>query len=297
MDERIAFDWNGIEIAGILDIPGNGSELESRPAFAVLHGFGSTKHSGSSPALARILYERGYITLRIDMPGCGDSGGDRGRLICLEQVAVAKRAIDYLETRPEVDQSRIALIGASFGAAVSIYTGGDDARVAAVISSGGWGSGARKAKIQHPPPEKWEKFNSMLEEGRKKVAAGEKMMVPRFDIVPIPPHLRGNLDELSLMEFDVETATSIFDFRPEDMVGKIAPRPLLMLHPTDDSVTPSSESVALLERAGTPTDCHFLSEVDHFLFSEDDSRAEDIITDWLGKFFPLDASAARNAAK
>ncbi|NQV57709.1 MAG: alpha/beta hydrolase [Rhodospirillales bacterium] len=296
MDEAITFDWNGIEISGILDVP-DGGDGNPRPAFAVLHGFGSTKHSGSSPALGKILNDRGYITLRIDMPGCGDSGGDRGRLICLEQVEVAKRAIDYLETRSEVAPRRIGLIGASFGAAVSIYTAGDDARVAAVISSGGWGNGARKAKVIHPPPEKWEKLLSMMEEGRNKVAAGEKMMVPRFDIVPIPQHLRGQIDELSLMEFDVETAISIFDFRPEDMVGKIAPRPLLLLHPTDDTVTPSSESVELLKRAGTPTDCHFLSEVDHFLFSENDDRAGHIIDDWLDKFFPLTAKSVQDAAE
>ena len=285
MQERISFDWNGLTIVGKLDLPdGAATPL---PTFIVLHGFGSTKDSVSSPEMAKLLNNRGYATLRIDQPGCGESGGERGRHICLEQVAVAKRAIDYLLERPEVDGGRIALVGASFGAAVSIYTGGEDKRVAAVISSGGWGNGERKAKLQHPPPDAWEKFTSMLEEGRRKVAAGEKMTVPRYDIVPIPEHLRANLDELSLMEFDVETAISIYDFRPEDQVGNIAPRPLLLLHPTDDSVTPASETVELFKRAGRPTDCHFLAEVDHFLFSEEDPRITDLIGDWLDKYFPL----------
>ncbi|MBT3883879.1 MAG: alpha/beta fold hydrolase [Rhodospirillaceae bacterium] len=295
MDERITFDWDGIEIAGILDIPdaSNGPI----PAFVILHGFGANKDSGSVPAMATLLTNRGYASLRLDMPGVGDSGGVVGKLVCLEQVAVARRGIDYLESRAEIDSARIGVAGASFGAAVSIYTGGADERVAAVISSGGWGNGARKAKLQHPPPAAYDKFITMVEEGRKKVAAGETMMVPRFDIVPIPEHLRGNLDITSLMEFHVETAIGIFDFRPEDMVGKISPRPLLLLHPTNDSVTPVSETMELFAKAGENTDVHLLADVDHFMFSEENVRVTHVIGDWLDKFFPLDAAAVKDAAE
>lgn len=295
MDERITFDWDGIEIAGILDIPdaSNGPI----PAFVILHGFGANKDSGSVPAMAKLLTNRGYASLRLDMPGVGDSGGVVGKLVCLEQVAVARRGIDYLESRAEIDSARIGVAGASFGAAVSIYTGGADERVAAVISSGGWGNGARKAKLQHPPPAAYDKFITMVEEGRKKVAAGETMMVPRFDIVPIPEHLRGNLDITSLMEFHVETAIGIFDFRPEDMVGKISPRPLLLLHPTNDSVTPVSETMELFAKAGENTDVHLLADVDHFMFSEENVRVTHVIGDWLDKFFPLDAAAVKDAAE
>lgn len=295
MDERITFDWDGIEIAGILDIPdaSNGPI----PAFVILHGFGANKDSGSVPAMAKLLTNRGYASLRLDMPGVGDSGGVVGRLVCLEQVAVARRGIDYLESRAEIDSARIGVAGASFGAAVSIYTGGADERVAAIISSGGWGNGARKAKLQHPPPAAYDKFITMVEEGRKKVAAGETMMVPRFDIVPIPEHLRGNLDITSLMEFHVETAIGIFDFRPEDMVGKISPRPLLLLHPTNDSVTPVSETMELFAKAGENTDVHLLADVDHFMFSEENVRVTHVIGDWLDKFFPLDAAAVKDAAE
>ena len=65
-----------------------------------------------------------------------------------------------------------------------------------------------------------------------------------------------------------ETAIGIFDFRPEDMVGKFSPRPHLLLHPTNDSVTPVSETVELFRRAGTNTGAHLLADVDHFMFSE-----------------------------
>ena len=71
-------------------------------------------------------------------------------MICLEQVSDTRNALTFLATQPQVDPQRIALIGSSFGAAVSMYTAGVDKRVAAVVSSGGWGHGERKFRGQHP---------------------------------------------------------------------------------------------------------------------------------------------------
>lgn len=109
--------------------------------------------------------------MRFDFRGCGQSEGERGRILCLDQVADTKNAISYMAKRPEVDPRRVALIGSSFGAAVAIYTAGVDERVAAVISSGGWGDGARKFRGQHPTPEAWERFTNMLEEGKATASA------------------------------------------------------------------------------------------------------------------------------
>ncbi|MEE2759919.1 MAG: alpha/beta hydrolase, partial [Pseudomonadota bacterium] len=78
-----------------------------------MHGFGANKDSGSVPAMAELLTNRGYASLRLDMPGVGESGGVAGRLVCLEQVAVAQRGIDYLETRQEINSKRIGVAGAS----------------------------------------------------------------------------------------------------------------------------------------------------------------------------------------
>ena len=61
--------------------------------------------------------------------------------------------------RPDVvDPDRIGLVGSSFGAAVAVFAGGVDRRVAAVISCGGWGNGERKFRGQHPTPESWSRF-------------------------------------------------------------------------------------------------------------------------------------------
>src|SRR5213079_1001252 len=96
----------------------------------------------------------------------------------------------------------------------------------------------------------------------------------------------------SLQEFTYETAQSMFDFRADDVVGRIAPRPLLLLHSASDSVTPTEQSVEMFKRAGQPTELHLFSDVDHFMFAEDNTRVWGVVRDWLHAYFPAAAMAA-----
>jgi alpha-beta hydrolase superfamily lysophospholipase len=243
-----------------------------------------------------MLEKLGYVTLRFDMPGCGESEGEKGRLICLDQVAATSDALTFLARHPAVEPDRIALIGSSFGAAVAVYTGAVDERVAAAISSGGWGDGERKFRGQHRTPEAWVKFTGMLEEGKRHRARGETLMVPRYDIVPIPEHLRGHLAAGSVQMFTADTAQSMYDFRADEVVARMAPRPLLLLHSSVDSVTPTEQSIELFRRAGQPTDLHLFAETDHFMFAESNTRVRTVVHDWLAQYFPVKAREAVGAA-
>ncbi|MBV8168482.1 MAG: alpha/beta hydrolase [Alphaproteobacteria bacterium] len=283
MEQRITFTSDGLTLAGILRIPEGGAQ--PRPAFLVLHGFGSNKDGGVSKAVAELLSGFGYVTLRFDMRGCGDSAGERGRVICLEQVADTRAARAWLAARPEVDPARIGVIGNSFGAAVAVYTAAVEPRLAACISCGGWGDGAAKFRKQHESPEAWARFTAMMEEGKRQRAAGKTLMVPRYDIVPIPPGLRGNLSPGSIMEFPFDVVESMYGFMANDVVQKIAPRPLLLLHPAVDSVTPTEQSIELFKRAGQPTDLHLVANVDHFMLSEGNPLVIELVRHWLQKYF------------
>ena len=291
----VRFTSDHLQLSGVLRIPAGAPPGEPVPAFIVLHGFGSNKNAGNVLAPCDLLGARGYVTLRFDMRGCGESQGERGRVICLEQVSDTRNALTFLAAQPQVDPQRIALIGSSFGAAVSLYAAGVDQRVAAVVSSGGWGHGERKFRGQHATPEAWARFTAMLEQGRRhRERTGKSLMIPRYDIVPIPEHLRGNLAANSIQEFPSETAQSMFDFRAEDVVANIAPRPLLLLHSAEDSVTPTEQSIELFRHAGQPTDLHLFAETNHFMFAEENERVHTVLVDWLAKYFP--ARAASQAA-
>ncbi|MFN0072529.1 MAG: alpha/beta hydrolase [Chloroflexota bacterium] len=284
--EQIEYQSDGLRISGILHHPASPSSSGGAPAFMVLHGFGGTKQGAGSIATAEHLAERGYAALRIDFRGCGESEGERGLVLCLDQVSDTRNGLSYLQSRDDVDGRRLGVIGASFGAAVAVYSAGVDERIGATISIGGWGDGERKFRRQHASPEAWEKFSTMLEEGGRRAARGERMMVARFDIVPIPPHLRNNLAAGAHTEFPWEVARSMYDFRADEVVGRIAPRPLLLIHASNDSVTPTQESVEMFLRAGQPTDLHLFAEVDHFLSAEKESRATSVLDSWLARYFP-----------
>ena len=289
-ETKVTFSSDGLKLAGVVRVPDGIQPGEKRPAFIVMHGFGTNMDCVTEIAADKMLSALGYVTMRFDMRGCGLSQGERGRIICLEEVADASNALSYLQSHPNVDPARIGMIGSSFGAAVAVYCGGVDPRVAAVISSGGWGDGERKFRGQHPSAEAWVKFTNMLAEGKRhREQTGQALMVDRYDIVPIPAHLRGNLPPNTIAAFPAETAQSMFEFRADDVIGMIAPRPVLLLHSSLDSVTPTEQSIEMFKRSNQPCDLHLFAETNHFMFSEANSRVRTVVNDWLQKYFPVHA--------
>src|SRR5215207_7675030 len=288
MQQPVTLPSDGIALSGVLHVPDGHRSGERVPAFLVLHGFMGSKDESHAEIQANMLEGWGYAAWRFDMRGCGDSGGTRGFVLCMDQVADTRNALTWLTQRPEIDPERIAVIGHSFGGAVSVYAAGLDTRIAAVISSCGWGHGERKFRGQHPGPEAWEKFAKMLERGREhKAKTGESLWVSRWDVVPIPEHLRKNLPKKAQMSVPVETAQSMVDFRAEELVGNIAPRPLMLLHTANDQVTPTEQSIRMLERAGMPTELYLITGESHFPLAGEGKPARDIIKGWLDRFFPL----------
>ncbi len=291
-EERVGFTSKGLRLSGIIRLPEGVKPGERRPAFIVLHGFGSRMTAENVLKPCAMFDALGYLTMRFDMPGCGESEGEKGLLICLDQVQATSDALTLLAQHPNVDGKRIAVMGSSFGAAVAVYTGGTDPRVAAVISASGWGNGETKFRAQHPTPQAWAKFSAMLAQGRGyRERTGKPLMVPRYDIVPIPEHLRTHVVAGSVQMFPWETAQSMYDFRADDVVGKIAPRPLLLLHSSDDHVTPVEQSLGLFEHAGQPTELHLFAETDHFMFAEGNTRVRNVVTDWLANYFAVETKA------
>ena len=294
MEEKVTFksgENDELTISGAIHLPEDMQPGEKRPAVMVLHGFGSRKDAANVTGPTNIFLNWGYVVLRFDMRGCGESDGLFGHLLCLDQVADTRAAISFLQSRPEVDPYRIGLVGSSFGAAVAVYTGGVDDRVAAVISSGGWGNGERKFRGQHPSPEEWQAFTDMLAEGKKhRDATGEPLFVDRYAIVPIPEHLRKNMPSGSVQQFSADTAQGMMEFNAEEVIGNIAPRPVLLLHSSVDSVTPTEQSIEMFKRAGQPTDLHLTADTDHFMMAESNTRVINIIHDWLEKYFPAKAA-------
>jgi hypothetical protein len=282
----VTFTSDGLKLAGVLHVPDGLEPGERRPAVAMMHGFGANK-SGGPEWVCRQLESWGYVALRFDYRGCGDSEGERGRVIAMEEVSDAGNAVTYLASRAEVDSLRIALAGSSLGAGVAVHAAAVDQRVAAVILENGLGHGERIIRSMHTP-ESWTRFTRLMEDGlRHRERTGQSMMVHRFDIFEMPKELQVNLtSNNSLMQFTAETAVSFFMFRPEEMIGRIAPRPVLILHSARDRVCRAEEAFSLARHAGSPFELHVLDGADHFMFVDANPAVVVTLRNWLDRFFP-----------
>lgn len=121
------------------------------PAVLCLHQ--TTKHGKAEPAglaglpnlyYARELAERGYVTLAPDYPGFGDSRTDPYALgyvsATMKGVWNHRRAVDLLETLPEVSPQAIGVIGHSLGGHNALFAAAFDQRLKVAVTSCGFTS-------------------------------------------------------------------------------------------------------------------------------------------------------------
>ena len=118
-------------------------------------GLGSTPDQHYALELAR----RGYVTIAPDALAFGErqdptgklKKGEYERFEALHRITEgkslqgkyvwdARRALDYVETRTEVDRARIGMIGHSLGGQETLFTTAADTRIQAAVSSCGFAS-------------------------------------------------------------------------------------------------------------------------------------------------------------
>jgi dienelactone hydrolase len=144
------------------DRKGGGAEkgggVEKRPAMLCLHqtvaiGKGEPVGLGGKESLhyALHLVKRGYVCLAPDYPSFGDYKYDfqaafkRGDYQSGTMKAIWNnmRAVEYLQSLPEVDGERIGVIGHSLGGHNAMFTAAFDERLKVIVSSCGFCSFAR----------------------------------------------------------------------------------------------------------------------------------------------------------
>ncbi len=67
---------------------------------------------------------------------------------------------------------------------------------------------------------------------------------------------------------------------------QISPRPVLFLHGSDDTVTPTEQLIALWEKARQPKDLVLITGIGHFPLANGNPRTRAILKGWLDRYLP-----------
>jgi fermentation-respiration switch protein FrsA (DUF1100 family) len=234
---------DGIDILGQLYLPAANMPY---PTVCVCHGIPAGIPDPADrgyPLLAEQICHHGFAVLIFNFRGSGASGGN---LDILGWSRDLKAVIDYLCALPEVDRSRLCLLGFSAGAAVSLYVAAGDNRVSSVAAC------ACPAEFTR---------------------LGE----PQFSI----DHYR-SIGAIRDKDFPPSTEEWLNGFRlvkPIDYVAKIFPRPLLLVHGSKDETVPLADAHRLYDRAGEPKKLVIVDGAGHRLRQNNEAMA--IVLDWL----------------
>jgi dienelactone hydrolase len=119
------------------------------PAMLCLHGTGGSRGrtAGLGPDYPRYtieLAERGYVTIAPDYPLLGENQTDPAALGyasgTMKGIWDHMRAIDLLQSLPQVDGGRIGCVGVSLGGHNSLFVAAMDPRIKVAVSSSGFDS-------------------------------------------------------------------------------------------------------------------------------------------------------------
>jgi uncharacterized protein len=187
---------------------------EAAGTVIVLHGHGGNKHTVLP--IAQMLYPR-YHVLLMDHRGHGDSQGGRTTIGFEERLDV-HAAVDYLI---EEGMGPVGIYGMSMGGATAILAAAEDPRIVAIVADSPY--------------------------GRLRWAVGQVARLRGY-----PPGIAKVVAWIGCFATALHLRERMRSFDPLEVVGQLAPRPLLLTHGTEDDIIPVSSAYALYERAGEP---------------------------------------------
>lgn len=268
MEKDLTFYSAGFKLVGTLYLPDNVRPGDKRPTVLCGHGLRANRKV-ILPDFARAFTRHGYAAFVFDYRGFGDSEGPKWRLIARERDEDIINATTFLGLQPEVDASRIALFGISYGGANVISAGAADPRTKAVVSVIGFGDGDRWLRNSRRLWEYWALRKRVEKDRERRVLTGKSEYVDAFEIlIPTPAEEQfysggGAIASLK-SELPLETADDLLTYKPEAVVHQIAPRPLLIIGAELDYLVGVEECVSLYEKAREPKQLHTLPGLSHY---------------------------------
>jgi uncharacterized protein len=207
-----------IEFTGADNIRLDGRFFPARtPACIILaSGYGDTQDQMLS--IAEFLHRAGYSLVTYNSRARATSGGQYVTLGVLEQQDLIS-LVGYLAQRKDIDANHVGVLGISMGGAIAILAAAADQRIKVVVDDSGFSDAPRviAASFEH------------------------FIHLPAFPFAPVTVAIA-----------DLRAGIDVTRVRPMDVVGKISPRPILIIHEDSDSVVPPENSLRNFAAARQP---------------------------------------------
>jgi putative redox protein len=243
---EVALDAVGVRLRGHVARP----VTPARYGLVLCHGFpsgprGAANSAETYPDLAdRLAADAGWVVLSFNFRGTGDSEGDFSLGGWLTDL---RTAIDHLLESEGVDG--VWLAGFSTGGALAICAAAEDERVAGV------------ATMAAPAD-----FDGWADDPERFLTYAREVGVIRSPGFPADP---------------AKWAMELRETRASSAVGKIPPRPLLIVHGTEDDVVPLVDARQLADGADGDVELRVLTGAGHRL--RHDPRAVAVLLGWLDR--------------
>jgi uncharacterized protein len=252
----VTFFSEATKMEGDLFLPSDYKPGERRPVIVLCHGFTGIR-SLILGDYANVFAAAGFVALTFDYRGYGGSEGTRRRLIPLEQIDDIRNAISFVESLPEVDANRIGLWGTSFGGANAPYAAALDTRIKAVVGQVGFGDGERLLLDTRRFGEREGLLRMVAEDRRRRAVEGAGARLSPFEALnsaQTNAFVGSTLKNVAPTQIDIswETIEKTLEYKPIDVIDRIAPRALLLIGARDDDLCRIEGYEKLYERAREP---------------------------------------------
>ena len=302
-DEQVFVRAAGFNLAATVSKPATASE--PLPAVILVGGSEAADRDETVAGvaifsqLAGSIAEAGYLVVRYDKRGTGQSGG-RTEVATLGDFAEDVRAIvQFLRTRKDVDDDRIAVFGYSEGAAVGLIAADRERRIAALVLAGG--SASKGLDLTLEQQRRLLEQSSMSEAERQKAIDLQQQIL---NAVVTGKGWEGVAPDIR-RQADTPLYQSLLTFDPDPLFRKVQ-QPILVLHGELDRQMPihHAEELAQLARGRAkgrgselvkfPTLNHLFvpattGEVSEYATLKDVAVSPDVsaaVVGWLNKTLP-----------
>jgi alpha-beta hydrolase superfamily lysophospholipase len=252
-DERVTIASNGFTLAGTLSRP-SADAAARLPGVVLVGGSGPTDRDSlvfGVPVLGEIagsLVDAGFVVVRYDKRGVGQSGGRAESATFADYADDARAAVRFLADRKDVDPKRLAIVGHSEGGLVAMIAAEKEKRIDAVVliaTPGMRGSDVILAQQQRA----LDRMKLSPEERQAKVEEQKRIndAIVSGNLSQLPANVRRAVDNGEVQ--------SLFTVDPEKLMKEVRQPILIVQGELDTQVEPKNadilEALAKKRKNGT----------------------------------------------